>query len=275
MNVKQNKIAAEANIKEYELSKTNNYIHGAPHLKHRKLYNLFEKLALELFNPKISYGKLKVLDLGAGEGSATRFFLRYNFRVFAVDSSSSQLNELRRKCKNDNGHLEIFKSDVFKALDMFQSKKIDFDIIVFNSFLHHIPDYLELIRSASKILKKNGRIFTYQDPVKYSSLSFFDSLFSNIFYFAWRIFQGDVLAGSLRKLRRIRGIYLEDSVFDNAEYHVTRGGVDQNAINKLLKENNFKVKIVFYYSTQNPIFQKIGSSLDIKNTFSILAKKTR
>jgi ubiquinone/menaquinone biosynthesis C-methylase UbiE len=273
MNNKQNQIAAKANIKEYKLSKTNNYIHGAPHLKHKKLFNLFEQLAFELFNPKTSYRKLSVLDLGAGEGSSTRFFLRYNFDVFAVDSSLSQLNELRKKCKKDSGNLTTIKADVFSALEMFETKKVNFDIIVLNSFLHHIPDYLELIRRSSRILKKNGKIFTYQDPVKYSTLSFFESIISNTFYFLWRIFQGDVIRGVMRKLRRMRGVYLEDSIFDNAEYHVTRGGVDQFAIIELLKSNNFDTKIVYYFSTQNSILQKIGSALQIKNTFSILARK--
>ena len=46
-----------------------------------------------------------------------------------------------------------------------------------------------------------------------------------------------------------RGIYLENSSYDNAEYHVTRNGVDQNAIYDLLNNLsdiafNFDILIV-------------------------------
>jgi hypothetical protein len=87
------------------------------------------------------------------------------------------------------------------------------------------------------------------------------------------VFKGDVISGLGRRLRRRRGIYIEDSVHDNAEYHVTRNGVDQDAISKLLNAEGFECSIVTYFSTQNPVFQILGTLLGLKNTFAVTAKK--
>ena len=88
-----------------------------------------------------------------------------------------------------------------------------------------------------------------------------------------RVFRGDVIDGLKRPLRRARGIYLDDSVYDNAEYHVTRNGVDQIAIYELLKEQDIDCDIVSYFSTQSRFFQALGSVLGMKNTFAVVAKK--
>ena len=92
-------------------------------------------------------------------------------------------------------------------------------------------------------------------------------------YFWWRVFKGDVIGGITRKIRRGRGIFLDDSVHDNAEYHVVRKGLDQNAINDFFISHGFDCTILDYFSTQSRLFQPIGSRLGIRNSFGILAQK--
>lgn len=53
-----------------------------------------------------------------------------------------------------------------------------YDIIVINSFLHHILDYIKLIDQICQKLNDGGEIFTFQDPLKYDTLSKVTSLFS-------------------------------------------------------------------------------------------------
>ena len=88
-----------------------------------------------------------------------------------------------------------------------------------------------------------------------------------------RAFKGDLIGGAKRRFRRARGIYLENSSHDNAEYHVTRNGVDQDAIVHLLRLEGFDCELIRYCSTQSSLFQWLGSVLRIENTFCVIAQK--
>jgi len=96
--------------------------------------------------------------------------------------------------------------------------------------------------------------------------------FTTMAYFLWRVFNGDLTGGLSRRIRRARGIYLEDSVHDNAEYHVTRNGVDQDIIRGLLKEQSFDCNIVSHFSTQSRFFQPIFAVLSMENTFAVVPR---
>ena len=266
-----NRIAALANISAYDAEATKRYIDGAPHIKHASLRMLYGKLVVQVFDFAKQYTKTpKVLDLGAGEGSVTLPFLELGAKVVAIDISSSQLDALRGKCERFVDMLEVRCEDINDTL---RDKNEKYDIIVVNSFLHHVPDYMGMIREAITVLSPYGQFFSFQDPLRYDSVGTFTTLFSKLAYFSWRVFKGDVIGGLKRRLRRGRGIYLEDSVYDNAEYHVTRNGVDQDAIYGLFKEHDFDCGIVSYFSTQSRFFQPIGTVLGVKNTFAVVAQK--
>ena len=265
----ESKVAAEANKQEYGEHKTANYSEGAPHLIHSKINSLYCKLTEDIYKKAIGLlPNPSLLDLGAGEGGVTLPFLKLGFTVTAVDSSVTQLNELKRKCNSFNAHLNVYCGDVFTMLNESTDK---YDVVVMNSFIHHIPEYIKLIEGATKVLKEGGQIFTFQDPMRYDLLSSFNRIFSASVYFFWRIFQGDVVAGIGRKIRRARGIYYDDSVHDNAEYHVTRNGVDQEKIKIFLESAGFNCQIITYFSTQSRFFQMVGDLLGVKNTFAIVA----
>jgi ubiquinone/menaquinone biosynthesis C-methylase UbiE len=268
----ESKNAAIANIKEYSQIKTDDYKNGAPHVKHESIRALYLKLIKDVHAKAISTSRSPwLIVLGAGEGATTLPFLELDFRVTAVDSSRTQISALNEKCHFYKEKLELYCGDVFDALG---EAKRQFDVIAINSFLHHVPDYISLIQLSAKMTKPSGQIFTFQDPMRYDTLSRFDSIFSMVSYITWRIFQGDVLAGTARKIRRMCGIYYEDSMHDNAEYHVTRNGVDQNLIVKTLLDAGFDCQLILYFSTQNKLFQKIGDVLGVKNSFGVMATKT-
>jgi len=166
--------------------------------------------------------------------------------------------------------LEVRCEDINDAL---KNNKEKYDIIVINSFLHHVPDYLGMIKAAIMLLSSHGQFFSFQDPLRYDSLGKGVKAFSDLAYFSWRIFKGDVVAGLLRRIRRGRGIYYEDSVHDNAEYHVTRNGVDQDSIRALFEAAGADCSIVSYFSTQSRLFQPIGAWLGMRNTFAVVAQR--
>ena len=271
MDERINRVAALANVSAYDAEATKKYIDGAPHIKHDSLRKLYGKLVIRAFDSAALHTKIpKVLDLGAGEGSVTLPFLDLGAKVVAVDISSSQLDSLKTKCSHFGDMLEVRCEDINDTLKRNEGK---YDIVVFNSFLHHVPDYLEMIRKATMMLSHHGQFFSFQDPLRYDSVGKSTMNVSKLAYFSWRIFQGDVIGGLKRRIRRSQGIYIEDSVHDNAEYHVTRNGVDQDSIQFLLERQGFDCNIVHYFSTQSSLFQPIGTILNMKNSFAVLAQK--
>jgi len=271
MDERINRIASLANASAYDAKATRKYINGAPHIKHTSLRKLYGKLVVQTFDGAQKYNKTpKVLDLGAGEGSVTLPFLELGARVVAVDISNSQLDALRNKCEHFRNMLEVRCEGIDVTL---KDKSEEYDIIVVNSFLHHVPDYMGMIREAVTVLSPYGQFFSFQDPLRYDTVGKITATFSTLAYFSWRVFKGDVIGGLKRRIRRARGIYLEDSVYDNCEYHVTRNGLDQNAIRRLLEETGLNCNIVSYFSTQSKVFQPIGAVLGMKNTFAVVAQK--
>jgi len=271
MDQKLNKVAASANITAFNAEASKNYLNDAPHLNHLVLRQLYQKLLVGVFDFASKHSTSpKVLDLGAGEGTATLPFLELGARVTAVDSSISQLNVLRDKCERFHGNLEVYCGDITEKL---RNNRDTYDIIVCSSFLHHVPDYIGMIREAATLLPLHGQFFSFQDPLRYDSVGKFTMMFTSFAYFSWRILQGDVLAGIRRRCRRNRGVYLADSIYDNSDYHVTRNGVDQNAIRRFLTEQGFNCDIISYFSTQSLFFQSFGEMLGLRNTFAVVAQR--
>lgn len=263
-------IAASANTAVYDDKLTQSYISGSPHLKYRSMRRLYEQLSERVFEEARKNARVpRVLDLGAGEGSATSVFLGLGANVTAVDVSESQLSALRTKCCHYGDRLHLLQCEIREALVTNER----YDIVLMSSVLHHIPDYIASIKSAIGVLGPTGQFFSFQDPIRYDTLSTFASLMSKGGYLSWRVFQADVLGGLSRRLRRSRGIYLDDCPYDNAEYHVTRNGVDQVGIQAFLAANGFDCDVISYFSTHAPPFQFVGSLLSIKNTFAIVARR--
>lgn len=265
--------AALANAVYYNNAALKSYVDGAPHVKHASLRSLYNRLVVQIYNTAQKKTQIPaVLDLGAGDGSVTLPFLELGARVTAVDISRAQLDVLRDKCQGFRQRLDIRLGDVTEVV---KAERNLYDIVVMNSFLHHIPDYLDLINRITMLIKPSGQFFSFQDPLRYDSLGVGTMVFSKLAYFSWRLAKGDLLGGWRRYVRRSRGIYLNQCVEDTAEYHVVRNGVDQDAIDTLFSENGFRCDVVRYFSTQSRIFQPLGAHLGIQNTFAIIAQKNK
>ena len=138
--------------------------------------------------------------------------------------------------------------------------------------LHHIPDYLAVIHDAVRLLNPHGQFLSFQDPLRYDSVSRHTRVFDEFSYLSWRVFQGDLWGGLQRRLRRHHGLDA-NSPLDNAEYHVLRNGVDQEAILNLLHTAGFECELIRYFSTQSSLFQPLGETLRVKNSFGVVAQR--
>jgi hypothetical protein len=130
-----------------------------------------------------------------------------------------------------------------------------------------------LFRISVALLARPGCLFTFQDPLRYDSLGWKAHRFDRMAYFWWRAFQGNYWRGLKTRARRLRGRYRDDLAEDTAEYHVVRNGVDQEAIARLLEGGGLKCEIRRYWSTQSGLFQALGQTLGLVNTFAVVAEK--
>ena len=271
MSDRMHRVASLANASLYDASLPGDYADGAPHIKHASLRALYGRLVVETYDHAAAHAPVpEVLDIGAGEGSVTVPFLDLGARVTAVDVSATQLEALEQRCAEYKDRLVVRKQDVFEALDTLAAEGRRYDIVVANSFLHHIPDYCALIRSAICVLTPHGQFFSFQDPLRYDSLGRFTLTFSRVAYLSWRVLKGDLVGMVKRALLRRKNVYCEE---DNVEYHVKRNGVDQDAIQALFREEGFACEIVPYFSTQSRLWQPVGAWLHAHNTFGVVARR--
>lgn len=96
------------------------------------------------------------LDIGCGTGNVLRFGSNYFQHAVGIDVSINLL-----KLANKQG-MQVIQADV---LSLPFSPNI-FDVVSAFSVLHHIYDYPLVLKGASRILKKDGFLYTDWDPQK-------------------------------------------------------------------------------------------------------------
>jgi SAM-dependent methyltransferase len=264
---------AELNRQWFSLLSETQFIEASPHLNHQSLRQLFYSTAREALDLAAKvHSPPSVLDMGAGDGALTVPYLELGAKVTAADVTVEFLESLKTKSKAYADSLTVLPGDIFETLRKLAAEGKQFDLVCASSFLHHIPDYLELCRLASRLVGKNGIFFTFQDPLRYDTLSKAERLMERAGYFWWRLFQGGYGRGLKTRFRRLFGILRSDLAEDTAEYHVVRNGVDHLAVQSLLKSEGFECEIRPYWSTHSPLFQSFGKKLGLRSNFVLMAR---
>jgi ubiquinone/menaquinone biosynthesis C-methylase UbiE len=244
------------------------YLGAAPHLKHANLRALYRRLAADAMALAAPDGRrLHILDLGAGEGSATLAFLEAGAEVVAIDDDATRLEVLVERAASYPRSLEVRYGD---ATAMLAESANEFDLVAAVSILHHVPDYEALLEEALAALRPGGVFFSFQDPLLYASLGSLSHWYARSAYLAWRTSQGDLRNGAARYLRRRRSGFSMQLPEDAEEFHAQRGGVDQQALLRVLERHGVPVRLVVYFSTQAPTFHRLGSALGLENTFALI-----
>ena len=233
---------------------------------HSEIFNKYEQKKttkdIEFIAKHISTKNPSALDIGCGTGNLSLKFLKCGFLVTGVDISKEMLDILRNKTKSRS--LKLVKSDV----DSFISKcKEKYDVITFSSVLHHLPDYLETIENATKLLKENSIIYITHEPKKQTH----QKLSTPFFWMGFTIFDS-LLFHTL--ILRLKGVKVPKIDYTWSDYH-SRQGIDQKEIINYLGDNNFQI---LYYGEYNVRKSTILLIIDnkfnrSKYLFKLIAKK--
>ena len=96
----------------------------------------------------------KLLDIGPGRGQITKMYHNLNFEISCVDIDPSVLEFKEVSCK---------KADM--NFDKLPFKDESFDYVMCTEILEHLENPYNLIREASRVLKKGGKLIT-SSPVE-------------------------------------------------------------------------------------------------------------
>jgi ubiquinone/menaquinone biosynthesis C-methylase UbiE len=118
----------------------------------------------------IDFKNKKILDAMCGGGQVTKFLMKNECYVYALDISENQISEYKKKYpQNESQASSILKTNYE---DNF------FDYVVINGGLHHVHPYLnDAMKEIIRITKQNGQIILCEP----SANTFFD-FFRKIWY---------------------------------------------------------------------------------------------
>ncbi|MFH1883926.1 MAG: class I SAM-dependent methyltransferase [Planctomycetota bacterium] len=98
---------------------------------------------------------LMVLDFGAGTGNLTRHLLNLGTKVVAADVSLKGLISVKETFSK-TGRLEIAE---LNGVDLSNFEDSSFDMVATYSVLHHVLDYLGIVKEFVRVVKPGGVIY--------------------------------------------------------------------------------------------------------------------
>ncbi|MDO8626622.1 MAG: methyltransferase domain-containing protein [Candidatus Magasanikbacteria bacterium] len=129
--------------------------------RHGEIFNSLEQArlreALKLALEQITTGEPvpHVLDYGAGSGNLTSHLLALRARVTAADLSSKFLKLINSKFNYNSQAAAV----LVNGADLRNFASNSFDMVATYSVLHHVPDYLKIIREMMRVLKPGGVLY--------------------------------------------------------------------------------------------------------------------
>lgn len=242
------------------------YRQGSPHLKHSALHGRLAEVVRGTIHKLADQGlPLRVLEVGSGHGGFTDHALALGCDVTAVDMSGSAIEELVRRYSTNPALDAIYDPD-----GALQKVRGEYSLVMLASVLHHVPDYLTFLRNASERLTPGGALLTVQDPLWYARHRVAHCA-DQAAYLPWRLGQGRPVRGLQTRLRRLGGILDETNPADMVEYHVVRGGVDEDAVLSFASDAFAEAELITYWSTHLGAAQRLGERLGLQNSFGVVA----
>jgi ubiquinone/menaquinone biosynthesis C-methylase UbiE len=129
--------------------------------RHGEIFNAIEqerlKEALRTAVEAVSTGArpLKALDYGCGSGNLTRHLIELGMETTSADISEGFLALIERHLSQTG----LSKVLTINGKDLSNIPSNEFDFVATYSVLHHVPDYLHIVKEMGRVLKPGGVIY--------------------------------------------------------------------------------------------------------------------
>lgn len=148
--------------KEIEFNiKAHDKVAGKYEKDHDEIFNEVEQsrirnvLGQVVKSVKSGEKNLKALDVGCGSGNLTRHLIDLGVYTVSADVSEKFLKMVEKRFSSTH----ISKPLKINGRDLANIGDYTFDIAAAYSVLHHVPDYLYLIKEMCRVLKRGGVIY--------------------------------------------------------------------------------------------------------------------
>src|SRR6266480_2263700 len=220
---------------------------------------------------------LQCLDCGGGTGNLALKMLARGWRVTVVDVSDEMLGVLETNAAAKGFSPRLISSPIAQFLT---STSETFDLVAFNSVLHHLYSYTRVAELAVTRVGPRGFFYSNFDPAVPRN-SFWARTFETLDITAAKFMLDprDVLPGIWRRMRKL--VRRRDSLFertvvsvgDVAEYHA-RTGVDDAQIICLIEGGGFAiVEHQRYPAGRTRAAQFLNEHLRLLENFKIIARR--
>ena len=104
----------------------------------------------------------KILDIGAGQGLSTVYFSSLGHHVSAIEPSREACEVIDMLAQQFSLPIAVYLGTA-ETSDQISSDK--FDLIIFNSSLHHCDDPILALKNAKNLLKPDGDLYLVNEPI--------------------------------------------------------------------------------------------------------------
>jgi ubiquinone/menaquinone biosynthesis C-methylase UbiE len=217
------------------------------------------------------------LDCGAGTGAITLRMLARGWSVTAVDVSPEMLGLLEKKLTANGLHATL----VNRSIEEFLAQPgPQYQLIGFNSVLHHIYNYSNVLSLALDRFAPGGFLYTNVDPVisfRPALSEIFDSFDTAVAKLLYE--RSDFLPGTCRRLKKL--VRKPDPVHrrkvssagDVAEFHARSGMDDSELVQLVMAKGLSIIEHSRYPLARTPVTSYINKMLKLRQEFKIIARK--
>ena len=231
---------------------------------------------------------LRCLDACGGSGNAALKMMARGAHVTVCDVSEDLLALLKQKADVLGFSPTIVCSEIAKFLS---GEMPAFDLIVFSSALHHLPEIAPVLTLACARLKDGGLLYTVFDPTSRSELSRAARGLVTADYLAFKLLRQtrDLPSAVIRRMRRARASRTstgygaaakrnlplsDENLGVLAEYHV-EAGIDDQALVKQLE--SLGMDVIWHARDAEARFgltRRLLSGMEQPTNFKLLMRKS-
>lgn len=121
-------------------------------LEQQRLYSMLQDAVQSV---QTGARPVHALDFGCGSGNLTRHLISLGVHTVSADVSDDFLADIRRKF-SASGLSETLR---LNGTDLAGVPDAHFDLVATYSVLHHVPDYLAIVREFSRVVKPGGIVY--------------------------------------------------------------------------------------------------------------------